>query len=75
MIPLPYGLSFFEWSALVAEQYPGIDMYDGTGDDQDVSWREWGEKVRLLDDFILVPETWAFAKWQDWGERVVDALQ
>lgn len=71
-IPNPYGLTFEEWSSVIIETYAqdGVDMYNV----EEKNWRDWSERLQIIDDFSAVPFDDAFATWQQWGERVVEVL-
>lgn len=71
-IPLPDGLTFEEWSAVVVEQYAdqGIPEYYPT----EVEWASWGQRLQEIDELAYLPDTAGFAEWRAWAMRVYELL-
>jgi hypothetical protein len=66
VIPIPYGLHFLQWGALVAEQLAQFAIL--APDDED-KWREWGSNVVSLNDFAYAPSPNEFLDWREWACR------
>jgi len=71
-LPKPSG-TLNEWAdavLYVAAQYANVAQLDG--DD----WRTWGSTFFNSPQLgnLHPPDPYAFDSWQEWGERLVDAL-
>lgn len=39
------------------------------------NWKDWATQLRLTSSLSVVPDPNVFETWQEWGDRVVEALE
>jgi hypothetical protein len=69
-IPLPHGLKFTEWAALVVEALSKYGVQNPVSEDQ---WAEWANSLLYNPELATIPSPYGFNSWLDWASRVTEA--
>lgn len=68
-IPVPIGITFELWAALVAEQLADLGVSSPLpGQD----WREWAQSLLNFPALVSFPDPYGFSKWDDWAVRTLE---
>lgn len=73
-LPLPEGLKFSEWGALVAEQ---LAQYGVSAPYNEDSWKTWVCALFYVPELAAmnIPGADGFENWSDWAQQFIGAVR
>ena len=73
-LPLPEGLKFSEWGALVAEQFAQFGVSAPYNDD---SWKTWVCALFYVPELAAmnIPGAAGFDTWSDWADQFIGSVR
>ena len=70
-LPLPLGLQFKEWGAVVAEQ---LSSFGVSAPLDDAAWKEWACALFYVPELAAAPTPMEFETWSGWADRFVETF-
>ncbi len=72
--PQPYGLTFMQWTALIAEQLARYGVSESMSEGE---WKAWVCALFFIPELAAknIPTPDLYRNWQTWAERFVEAVR
>lgn len=73
-IPVPYGIKFSDWGAVVAEQLAAYNISPPTDEN---TWKTWASSLFYVQALTSrgLPHPGDFPDWQAWAERFTEVMR
>lgn len=72
--PLPDGISFTDWGAIIAEQ---LSAYGISAPMDEDSWKTWVSALFEVPQLVAmnIPQSDGFDDWTDWAQQFIGSVR